>query len=92
LSLPGICLNIKRAKKVLVEAQDEFAQPLKIEAEGLLACVFQHEIDHLRGRLIIDHASVFDRIRIKRKLENLKKKAEDEKLPELKTKSCQLQL
>lgn len=92
LSLPGICIKVKRAQKVLLKAQDEFGKPLTIEAEGLLACVFQHEIDHLRGKLIVDYASLFKKLKIKKKLKELKKKAEDERLSQPETKSCPLQL
>lgn len=92
LSVPSICIEVKRAKKVVVMAKDENGKPLTIEAQGLLACVLQHEIDHLRGRLIIDYASLLDRLRISAKLKELKRKFQDEELPESKTKSCQLQL
>jgi peptide deformylase len=92
LSVPGVCIKVKRAKKVLVKAVDELGKPLEIEAEGLLACCLQHEIDHLHGRLIVDYASLLDKIKIKNKLRKLKKKAQNEKLPESETKSCQLQL
>jgi len=92
LSIPGVCIKVKRAKKVLLEAQDESAQALTIEAQGLLACVLQHEIDHLRGRLIVDYALFLEKLKIKRKLKELRKKAKDEGLPESGKKSCQLQL
>lgn len=92
LSIPGVCIKVKRAKKVLVKAQDEFGQPLALEAQDLLACVFQHEIDHLKGKLIVDYASFFAKLKIKKKLEGLKKKAEDERLPPAETKSQPLQL
>lgn len=93
LSIPGVCIKVKRAKKVWVEAQDENAKPFKIEAEDLLACIFQHEIEHLRGRLIVDYASFFERLKISKKLAELKKRSKkDEGLSESKTKSCQLQL
>lgn len=72
LSVPGICIKVKRAKRVWVEARDENNQPLKIEANDLFACVLQHEIDHLKGKLIIDYASLLERLRIKRKLKALK--------------------
>lgn len=91
LSVPGICLKIKRAKKIIVRAQDEDGKDLKIEAQDLLACVFQHEIDHLKGQLIIDHASILEKVKIKRRLIALQKKT-NENLSESKTKSCQLQL
>ena len=69
LSIPGICINVKRAKKITVKAQNENGEPLAIEAEDLLACVFQHEIDHLKGRLIVDYASFFEKLKIRKKIE-----------------------
>ncbi len=92
LSVPGVCIKVKRARKVVIKAQDEDSKPVTIEAEDLLACVFQHEIDHLNGKLIIDHASLFDKLKIKKKLKELKKRSEHERLPESETKSCKLQL
>ena len=92
LSVPGICIKVKRSKRVLIKALDEFAKQVSIEAEDLLACVFQHEIDHLKGRLIVDYSSFFDRLKIGQKLEKLRKRAGDEELPESETKSCKLQL
>jgi peptide deformylase len=71
LSLPGVCIKVKRAEKVRVKAQDEYGKPLNIEAQGLLACVFQHEIDHLKGKLIVDYASVLERIKINKALKEI---------------------
>jgi peptide deformylase len=92
LSIPNVCLKVKRAKKVRISAQDEFAKPVAIEAQDLLACVFQHEIDHLKGKLIIDYASFFDRLKIRKKLGKLRKRIKDEGLSKSETKSCKLQL
>jgi len=92
LSIPGICIKVKRADKVLVKAQDEYGKEFEIASDGLLACVLQHEIDHLKGKLVIDYASFWEKIKIKKKLEELKQRIEDEKLPESERKSCQLQL
>ena len=92
LSVPGVCIKVKRAKKVFLAALDELGGPLTIEAQDLLACVFQHEIDHLKGRLIVDYASFFEKLRIARKIKELKKGSGDEELPEPEAKSCQLQL
>jgi peptide deformylase len=72
LSVPGVYLKIKRAKKVIVEAIDENAKPVKIEAEDLLACVFQHEIDHLNGKLIVDYANITEGAGIKEQKKPLK--------------------
>ena len=92
LSVPGVCIKVKRAKKIKVEGLDEEGKPIKIEAEDLLACVFQHEIDHLKGKLIVDYASFLEKLKIKNRLKKLELKVKDEKLPESETKSCQLQL
>jgi peptide deformylase len=91
LSVPGVCIKIKRANKITVKAMDNEGKPLTIEAEGLLACVFQHEIDHLKGKLIIDYASFIEKIKMKSVLESLKAKArENEESASLK--ACKLQL
>ena len=71
LSVPGICIKVKRAEKVKVKAQDEYGKPLNIEAQGLLACVFQHEIDHLKGKLIVDYASIVEKIKINKAFKKL---------------------
>lgn len=92
LSIPEVCIKIKRAKKIKVEACDEFGKSITIDAQDLLACAFQHEIDHLKGRLIIDYASFFEKMKIRRKLEELKKRLKDERLFESQNKSCKLQL
>lgn len=59
LSLPSMVGNVKRASKVVIEGLDTDGKFIKIEAEGLLARVLQHEIDHLNGILIIDRAIEF---------------------------------
>lgn len=92
LSVPGVCLKIKRAQKVVVKAQDEDSKPVTIEAEGLLACVLQHEIDHLNGKLIIDYASLLEELKIKKKLKELKERSKHERLSQPEAKSCKLQL
>jgi peptide deformylase len=57
LSLPGVHVEVERAARVRVRAQDPAGSPLEIEAEGLRARVIQHEIDHLDGKLILDRIS-----------------------------------
>jgi peptide deformylase len=54
LSLPGVHVEVERAARVRVRAQDAAGAELEIEAEGLPARVIQHEVDHLDGILIID--------------------------------------
>jgi peptide deformylase len=57
LSLPAVHVEVERAARVRVRAQDETGQGLEVEAEGLPARVIQHEIDHLNGVLILDRIS-----------------------------------
>lgn len=55
LSIPGIAGNVKRAFNVTVKAMDLDNKPIRIKADGYLAVVLQHEIDHLDGVLFTDH-------------------------------------
>jgi peptide deformylase len=57
LSLPGVHVEVERAARVRVRAQDERGEELEVEAGGLTARVIQHEIDHLDGVLILDRTS-----------------------------------
>ncbi len=57
LSLPGVHVEVERAARVRVKAQDQHGARLEIEAEGLPARVIQHEVDHLDGVLILDRIS-----------------------------------
>ena len=54
LSIPGIQVDVERPLAVTVSGQDAAGGEIRFEAEGLLARVFQHEIDHLDGVLILD--------------------------------------
>jgi len=74
LSLPQITLKIKRPKKILIECLDKDNCVMRFEADEMLARALQHEIDHLQGRLIIDYAGLRQRISLKRKLKQLKKR------------------
>jgi len=57
LSVPGIEVTIERAEKIRVEGFTLNGKKKTIEAEGLLARIMQHEIDHLNGTLIIDRTT-----------------------------------
>ena len=66
--------DVKRAEAVSVEGVDRSGKPVKIDAEGLLAIVLQHEIDHLEGMLFIDRISPLKRQLYKRRvMKQLKK-------------------
>jgi peptide deformylase len=69
LSVPDYRADIKRAERVLVQAYDRDGNPLRIEAEGMHAIVLQHEIDHLKGTLFINHISRLKRQLYERKVQ-----------------------
>jgi peptide deformylase len=54
LSLPGLRGFVERPRKVQVDYLDEKAEPRQVTAEGFLATVCQHELDHLDGVLYVD--------------------------------------
>jgi peptide deformylase len=54
LSIPGINVEVDRATAVTVTGQDASGEPVRLEARDMLARVFQHEVDHLDGVLILD--------------------------------------
>ncbi|MFC4076462.1 peptide deformylase [Salinithrix halophila] len=56
LSIPGLLGDVRRARRVRVKALDRNGNPFEIEAEGYLARIFQHEVDHLDGVLFTDIA------------------------------------
>lgn len=69
LSVPGFYETVTRAERVSVKALDRDGKPFTLDAGGLLAVCIQHEIDHLVGKLFVDHISMLKRQRIRRKLE-----------------------
>jgi len=73
LSVPGAVVKVKRAEKVVVEGLNIEGEPIKIEADGLLARAFQHEIDHLNGKLIIDYLKLPVKLKIILQLKKNKK-------------------
>lgn len=56
LSVPEMYGPVERPERIIIESEDASGKKIKIKAWGLLARVFQHEIDHLNGLLFIDHA------------------------------------
>lgn len=54
LSFPGKFIPVKRSRRVKIEALDRNGNKIVLKADGFLARVFQHEIDHLNGILYID--------------------------------------
>ena len=68
LSVPGVFDEVERPDRVTVRALDEFGQPFTVEANGLLAVCLQHELDHLNGRVFVQHLSRLKQTRIRGKL------------------------
>lgn len=56
LSIPGVFGKVKRHKKITLIYHNQGGKKIKLTAQGLLARVMQHEIDHLNGILFIDKA------------------------------------
>jgi peptide deformylase len=61
LSIPDIHFDVDRAGKVIVEALDIDMKPITLEGVDLFGTCLQHEIDHLHGKLFIDHLSILKR-------------------------------
>ena len=72
LSFPGLYLDIVRAQKIVCEFTDLGGNRQQVEAEGLPARAIQHELDHLNGKLFIDHLRPADRELISGKLKKIK--------------------
>ncbi len=68
LSVVDYSADVKRYEKVRVKALDIEGNPLDFEAQGILAIIMQHEIDHLDGILFIDRISVLKRTMYKKKM------------------------
>lgn len=77
LSVPGIFDEIKRSAKVRLRAQDREGQVYERDCEELLAVCVQHEMDHIDGKLFVDHLSQLKRERIRKKLDKERKERKE---------------
>ena len=68
LSVPGFFEKISRPSDIKLSYQDLNGKKEEIKPEGLLTKVVQHELDHLNGRLFVDHISELKRKRIRNKI------------------------
>jgi peptide deformylase len=75
LSVPDVHENVRRPGQIAVKGIDLEGNEKVIEAEGLLARVFCHEVDHLDGRLFIEHLSPLKKALIRKRLK--KKQIDD---------------
>ena len=74
LSVPSAYDTLTRAETVTIRAQDRFGVPFEMTATELLGQCFQHEIDHLNGKLFVDHLSPLKRASARRKLDKYKRR------------------
>jgi peptide deformylase len=68
LSVPGIYELVARAERVKVRAFDQNGKAFTLEAQGLLSVCIQHEMDHLEGKVFVEHLSQLKQQRIRAKL------------------------
>lgn len=79
LSIPGVLGKVVRAEQVVVVAYNLKGEKLEIEAEGLDARVWQHEIDHINGRLFIDRMTPASRLGVSQRLKELEREYQKRK-------------
>lgn len=77
LSLPNVFADVKRWNKITVAALDRDGREFSLEADGLLAVCIQHEMDHLAGKVFVDHLSPLKRALAEKKLAKQRKLAEE---------------
>lgn len=68
LSCPKASVKVKRAKKTVVQAINQKGEKIIREDTGFLSRAIQHEMDHLKGKLIVDFAGFFEKIKLRRKM------------------------
>ena len=73
LSLPGVYAKLARASRVRIRALGADGRPYEMAGEGLLARAFQHEVDHLDGKLFIDHLDFVNKLKVMAILKDIKK-------------------
>lgn len=73
LSLPGLLADVVRPTGILVRGITPGGEEIEIETSGLLARVFQHEIDHLNGILFIDRIEKYLKDEFRSELKKIKK-------------------
>jgi peptide deformylase len=72
LSLPGVRMDVRRPQKVVVDAFSLEGEPLRMDLDGLLSRVVQHEFDHLEGRLFTDRLPEAAALEVRRDLETFR--------------------
>jgi len=81
LSFPGIMGKVVRAQRIKAQAYNLKGQKIEIEAEGLAARAWQHELDHLNGSLFIDKMSPANRLAISHQLKEFERSYKGTRIP-----------
>jgi peptide deformylase len=68
LSCPGVTADVERPSHVVIKGLDRDGSPAKLEVEGALARIFQHEVDHLHGKFFFDHLNPIKRQLVKARI------------------------
>ena len=68
LSCPGVTAEVERPSHIVIKGLDRDGSPVKLEVEGALARIFQHESDHLNGRFFFDHLNPIKRQLVKARI------------------------
>lgn len=71
LSIPEVRVEVERPEEIKVKYQNEKGEKKELQCDGILARIVQHEVDHLRGRLMIDYISSVKRDLLKSKLQKI---------------------
>lgn len=71
LSLPGVSAEVTRSAEVTAEGLDRQGRPTTIAAKGLLGKILQHEVDHLSGKLYVDHLTPWKRADVMAKYKSI---------------------
>jgi peptide deformylase len=79
LSVPGEAEDVERAATVTVRYLDEQGQQQTLNADGLLAIAVQHETDHLKGVMFVDHISTLKRELIRKRMKKVQSARAEEK-------------
>ena len=77
LSVPGVYDEVIRPATVRVRAQDVRGEFFELDADELLVVCIQHEIDHLNGKVFVEHLSQLKQMRIRTKLKKQEKERQD---------------
>jgi peptide deformylase len=75
LSVPGIFADVTRSDEIAVSALDRHGAPFELKVDGLLAVCIQHEMDHLVGKVFVDHLSPLKRSLLLKRLEKKRRQS-----------------